>query len=99
MEIVKTEIAGKTWTIYLLTRRQWQREKLPKDTWGWCNRFKRTIHVRRDLSKERVLDTLCHEIIHAENELLFEAEEVVTRMGTDIAKALLATGRVFVLVD
>lgn len=99
MEKVQAQINGQTWTIYLLTRRQWKREKLPAETWGWCNRINRTIHVRRDLSKESVLDTLVHELIHAENELLFEAEEVVTRMGTDIAKALLATERVFVLVD
>ena len=99
METIKTQIDGKQWTIHLLTRRQWKREQLPEDTWGWCDRFARTIHVRRDLAKETVLDTLVHELIHAENEWLFEAEEVVTRMGTDIAKALLATGRVFVLVD
>ncbi len=99
METIKTQINGNQWTIYLLTRRQWKREQLPEETWGWCDRFAKTIHVRRDLSKETVLDTLVHELIHAENELLFEAEEVVTRMGTDIAKALLATGRGFVLVD
>ena len=99
METIKTKLNGKLWTIHLLTRRQWKRQQLPEDTWGWCNRFARTIHGRRDLSAETVLDTLVHELIHAENELLFEAEETVTRMGTDIARALIATGRVFVIVD
>ena len=99
METIKTKLNGKPWTIHLLTRRQWKRQQLPEETWGWCNRFERTIHVRRDLAAETVLDTLVHELIHAENELLFEAEETVTRMGTDIARALIATGRVFVIVD
>ena len=31
MEKVQTQINGQTWTIYLLTRRQWKREKLPAE--------------------------------------------------------------------
>jgi len=99
MESVKSEINGDQWTIYLLTYRQWNAEKLPKKTWGVCNRDTRTISVRVDLSKQTFLDTLLHELIHAQNELLFEAEETVTRMGTDIARALLATDRIFVSVE
>lgn len=99
MESVKSEINGHDWTIHLLTYRQWNAEKLPRKTWGVCNRETRTISVRVDLSKQTFLDTLLHELIHAQNELLFEAEETVTRMGTDIARALLATDRVFVSVE
>lgn len=99
MESVRTKINGLEWEIHLLTYRQWKRKKLPPKTWGICDRETRTISVRVDLSKQTFLDTLLHELIHAENELLFEAEECVTRMGTDLAKALLATERVFVVVD
>jgi hypothetical protein len=99
MESVKTKINGKEWTINLLTYRQWNSERLPKKTWGVCNRDTLTISVRVDLSKQTFLDTLLHELIHAQNELLFEAEETVTRMGTDIARALLATDRIFVSVE
>ncbi len=99
MESVKTKINGCEWTINLLTYRQWNAKRLPKKTWGVCNRQTKTISVRVDLSKQTFLDTLLHELIHAQNELLFEAEETVTRMGTDIARALLATDRVFVSVE
>lgn len=97
MESVETVINGSVWTINLLTYRQWKKKRLPQKTWGLCNRSSKTITVRIDLSKQSFLDTLLHELIHAQNELLFEAEETVTRMGTDIAKALLATERVFVV--
>lgn len=99
MEIVEVKINGERWSIRLLTYRQWKKQTLPAKTWGLCNRSTRTITVRKDLSKQTFLDTLVHELVHAQNELLFEAEETVTRMGTDIAKALLATERVFVVVD
>jgi hypothetical protein len=99
MESVETKINGCEWTINLLTYRQWKTQKLPAKTWGICNRDTKTIYVRVDLSKRTFLDTLLHELIHAQNELLFEAEEAVTRMGTDIARALLATDRVFVSVE
>jgi len=99
MESVKTKINGCEWTISLLTYRQWNAARLPKKTWGVCNRDTKTISVRVDLSKQTFLDTLLHELIHAQNKLLFEAEETVTRMGTDIARALLATDRVFVSVE
>ncbi len=97
MESVETVINGSVWTINLLTYRQWKKKRLPQKTWGLCNRSSKTIPIRIDLSKQSFLDTLLHELIHAQNELLFEAEETVTRMGTDIAKALLATERVFVV--
>ena len=99
MESVKVKINEVAWTINLLTYRQWKSSKLPSKTWGLCNREDKVISVRKDLSKEAFLDTLLHELIHAENEILFEAEETVTRMGTDIAKALLATERVFVVTE
>jgi hypothetical protein len=97
MESVTTILNGTKWQINLLTYRQWKSNKLPKKTWGVCDRDTKEIFVRRDLSKQAFLDTLLHELIHAENEILFEAEETVTRMGTDISKALLATERVFVI--
>lgn len=99
MESVTTILNGTKWQINLLTYRQWKSNKLPKKTWGVCDRDTKEIFVRRDLSKQAFLDTLLHELIHAENEILFEAEETVTRMGTDISKALLATERVFVITE
>lgn len=97
MEKVFARLNSSKWEINLLTYRQWNRSKLPKKTWGLCDRCNKKIFVRCDLSKQAFLDTLLHELIHAENEILFEAEETVTRMGTDISKALLATERVFVI--
>lgn len=97
MESFTALLNGCEWTINLATYKQWKAKKLPSKTWGLCNRSTKTIYVRSDLSKQAFLDTLLHELIHAENELLFEAEETVTRMGTDIAKALLATDRIFVV--
>ena len=82
-----------TWTIQFTTRRQ-----MPKKTWGDCNRKLRRIRVRVDLSEQNMLDTLIHEIRHAQHPVMFEAEEFISDTSTEIAVALIATGRVFAFV-
>lgn len=81
-----------TWTIEFTNRRG-----MPKNTWGDCNRKLRRIRVRVDLSEQSMLDTLCHEIRHAQHPVMFEAEEFISDTSTELAAALLATGRVFAL--
>ena len=67
---------------------------MPKMTWGVCNRNKQLIRVRQDLCELNFLDTLIHEIRHAQHPVLFEAEEFISDTSTELAAALLATGRV-----
>jgi|DEB0MinimDraft_6_1074348.scaffolds.fasta_scaffold56524_2 hypothetical protein len=70
------------------------RTNMPKMTWGVCNRDKKLIRVRQDLCELNFLDTLIHEIRHAQHPVLFEAEEFISDTSTELAAALLATGRV-----
>lgn len=68
--------------------------QMPKMTWGVCNRKENIIRVRQDLCEVNFLDTLIHEIRHAQHPVLFEAEEFISDTSTELAQALLATGRV-----
>jgi len=77
------------WTIQFCSR-----SHMPKKTWGVCNRDKRLIRVRQDLCELNFLDTLIHEVRHAQHPVLFEAEEFISDTSTELAAALLATGRV-----
>lgn len=90
MESFKTrDMNGKVWTVNFTTR-----QTMPKKTYGTCDRVARVIKVRKDLSDITVLDTLLHELLHANNEILFEAEEFVTALATSLAKSLLQSGMV-----
>ena len=88
---VTVTIRGETWRIVFTTLRT-----MPKKTWGDCDRVKKVIRVRKDLSPVNMLDTLIHEIRHAQHPILFEAEEFITDTSTEIAKVLLLTGFVSV---
>jgi len=70
------------------------KQKMPKKTWGDCDREKRLIRVRQDLCEVNFLDTLIHELRHAQHPVMFEAEEFISDTSTELAIALLATGRV-----
>lgn len=79
-------LGGEQWTLVFTTRRT-----MPKKTWGDCDRFARRIRVRRDLSPKNFLDTLIHELRHAQHPVMFEAEEFINSTSTEIAEALIKT--------
>lgn len=86
---VRVVIRGEHWMIQFTTRKQ-----MPRGTWGDCDRKNRVIRVRHDLSSVNFLDTLIHEIRHAQHPVLFEAEEFVTDTSSEIAMVVIQTGRV-----
>ena len=85
------DVKKQIWTIEFVNKKH-----MPKETWGTCDRTSKQIKVRYDLCEETVLDTLLHELLHSNNELLFEAEEFVTDLATALAKSLLASGLISV---
>ena len=63
-----------------------------RKVWGLCVWDERTIYVRRDLSYRNVLDTLIHEMRHAQHPVAFEAEEWIDTTSTELADGLIYTG-------
>ena len=92
MNNLTVRIRGEAWEIQFTTL-----ETMPKNTWGDCDCTKKVIRVRQDLSPLNMLDTLIHEIRHAQHPVLFEAEEFITDTSTEIARILMATGRINVV--
>lgn len=80
-------LGGERWLLRLVNRRQ-----MPSRTWGDCNRATKVIRVRYDLSDRNFLDTLIHELRHAQHPIMFEAEEFITDTSTEIAAVLTAVG-------
>lgn len=93
--MIETDVilGGVSWTVEFHTIKT-----MPKKTWGDCNRAIRRIRVRRDLSPRNFLDTLIHELRHAQHPIMFEAEEFITSTSTEIADALLKLEAVTVSV-
>lgn len=83
----QTKISGEVWTVRFLPR-----SKLPKDTWGRCDRHRKVIEVQLNLCDKTTLDVLIHECLHASNPILFESEEFVTDLATEIAAVLAKCG-------
>jgi len=79
----KLMITDVEWEIQLTTLKT-----MPKKTWGDCDRDQKIIRVRKDLSRKNFLDTLIHEIRHAQHPIMFEAEEFINKTSTEIAKAI-----------
>lgn len=79
------QIDGQEWQIRFVSRRE-----LGKRQWGLCIYDTHTILVRNDLSYENILDTLIHEIIHAQRP--HEAEFFVDRTASETAKILCLCG-------
>lgn len=73
------------WDVHFINRRH----PKAKGTWGRCEWDTKSIYVRYDLSRRMVIDTLLHEIAHASNEILYEAESFVTDLATIGAKLVL----------
>ena len=87
MQDATVKLGGLEWQIRFVTKRQ-----MPRKTWGDCNRVKKVIRVRKDLSPKNVLDTLIHEMRHAQHPVMFEAEEFINETSTEIADGLVKTG-------
>lgn len=79
-------IRGNEWKVKLVTRRD-----MPRNHWGDCDWDKRVIRVRRDLSPKNFLDTLIHEVRHAQHEICYEAENYISWTSTNLAEIILAT--------
>jgi hypothetical protein len=80
---IPISIRGQSWTLKLVTRKG-----VPKKTWGDCNSKTKIIRVRSDLSRKNFLDTLIHEIRHAQHEICYEAEEFINWTSTEIAHVI-----------
>lgn len=76
------EIAGQDWKIRFT--------RLRGKAAGWCEYDKRKILVDTRLSGVALLETVVHEVLHAEFPWLTEAS--VTESAADIAKILAAIG-------
>ena len=85
---LEVKIGGEPWTLRFVSRRE-----ICKKTWGICDRHNKVILVREDLSDQNLLDTLIHEIRHAQHPILFEAEEFIDSTSTEIARIILDTNR------
>lgn len=76
------EIAGKEWLVRV--------SRLRGKAAGWCDYSKCKILVDSGLDPEAFLETLVHEVIHAEFPML--SEEAVTNSAADLAKILVSFG-------
>lgn len=80
-------LGGEEWEVRFVRRKD-----LPKGWLGSCDRSTKIIRVRKDLCYRTILDTLIHEMRHAQHPVLFEAEEFITGTSTELAIGLIATG-------
>lgn len=85
MQDCTVKINGEDWDIRFVSRRD-----MPKRKWGLCVYSTHTILVRNDLSYENIVDTLIHEVLHAQR--LHESESFVNRTATEITTALSLSG-------
>lgn len=80
---MRVVIRGVQWIIRQSTRAL-------KDKWGWCDWERRSITLCRSLRGKRHLDTVIHELLHAEFPDLDES--VVCESATDITNVLWKMG-------
>jgi hypothetical protein len=80
-------LGGDIWTVEFVRKKD-----LARDTLGECCWGKRRIRVRKDLCAATILDTLIHEMRHAQHPVMFEAESFIDRTSTELAKGLIKTG-------
>ena len=88
-KLTNIKLGEKTWVLEFV-----QAKDLPKKCWGDCCPDKRRMRVRtaESLSDQHWLDTFIHEQLHAA--LWPISEEWVAATATEIAKTLLASGRI-----
>lgn len=87
MQDTTVTLGGEEWEIRFVRRRD-----LPKRWLGSCDREKRLIMVRKDVCLRTMLDTLIHEMRHAQHPVLFEAEGYVNWTSTELAVGLIKAG-------
>lgn len=92
-EIRNVKLDGKSWRIQFVNR-----SAIPNDRWGDCNNKTRNMRVRVDLSDQNTLDTFLHEMLHAASYQLF-SEDWVSETATEMARALLRSGRIKIIKD
>ena len=92
--ITNIKLGDKTWVLEFV-----QPKDLPKKTWGDCCPDKSRMRVRtaESLSDQHWLDTFIHEQLHAA--LWPISEEWVAATATEIARVILATGRITIERD
>lgn len=89
MKGFKTSLGGVEWSIQFVKRNQ-----ITKNNWGECCSDSKIIKVREDLATINILDTLIHELRHAQHPVMFEAEEFIDRTSTELANALMKAGMI-----
>lgn len=75
------KLSDETWTIRFVTMKELGGKK-----WGDCDRDSKLIRVYRGLKSFDQMDTIIHEIRHAQAP--HETEEHINRTSTEIAAAL-----------
>ena len=81
------ELSGRLWQVRFV-----RRADLRKGYFGLCEYDKRLIRVRYDVCFKTMLDTLIHELRHAQHEVMFEAEDFIDRTSTEIAAGIIKSG-------
>ena len=86
MKPTQVMIEGNLWAI-LPSKRG---EMAARDNDGECNFDDLTIRVYRDLGRHAQLETVIHEVMHAQQPDM--TEEAITRRAREITRALIRTG-------
>lgn len=82
MQDFKTELGNETWSIRFTTKKECGGH------WGTCDRATKTIRIYQKLDGINLLDTLIHEMRHAQHPIPYEAEEFINQTSTELAEAL-----------
>ena len=87
MNDFSTVLGGIRWSVFWVTKKD-----MPKKTWGLCCWESKTIRVRKDLSIRNRLDTLLHEMRHAQHVIAYEAESWIDKTSTELADGICESG-------
>ena len=87
MQDTRVILGGIPWDIKFVNKKD-----LPRDTLGLCDWDKRLIRVYKRLPRELLVDTLLHEMRHAQHRITYEAEEFINTTSSELARGLIATG-------
>ena len=92
-DIKKLRLNHQDWTVKFVTKKD-----MPDKLWGDANDETKVLRVRGALSGQNWLDTLLHEMLHAANFTCF-SEEFVESTATEMAKAIVKSGRMRFIDD
>lgn len=82
MNDFEAELGNETWQVKFVTK------KANKGNWGMCNRDTKTITIYNKLEGVELVDTLIHEMRHAQHPIPYEAEEFINQTSTELAEGL-----------